>query len=477
MKRKRVTFLSDCESNKRIKRYIDNEFIEECSTDFNTNSGNIIARNIVTNVGSLHATLDNDEARKVSHIFLNTIKKKNLKATNQHASGRCWIFSGLNMFRHAVIHALGLDNFEFSETYIFFWDKFERSNCYLEWINDIVYKGKEIKDEDNLFKYLIDSEKWMSDGGYWSCFANLVEKYGIIPKSAMPETFQSEYSEDMNIVLMDILQSTTSKLSKLSRYNSNRKQIINNTLKQIYNTLVKFLGEPPKTFNWDYITDADTAASIRKLTPVAFKQMLLPDIDLNDFVLLSNIPSKTFKYYTKYVVNNTNNVFEMNKCETINLPIYELKKYARKSLLSGLPVWFAGDIGKGFNPIYSSLNDKLNKKELLFGNTYKMNKEDRIFFSNQKTSHAMTLTGINLDEKNRTTTWQVENSWGFLDNETPGLDGFLCMDDKWFEEYLGQIVIHKKFLSRSIQKILDSEPIIIEPWQSVAPALKILPNY
>lgn len=463
---------NDC---KKFKFTIDDDFLKNCSKEFNNSTTNIIAKNVITNVGFIHATTDHEEVRNISHVFLNSIKKKNLKATNQGASGRCWIFSGLNMFRHNVINALDLDNFEFSETYLFFWDKFERSNCFLQWIDNIVSKDEIINIDDKFFDYLIDNEKWMSDGGYWSNFANLVEKYGLIPKTAMPETFHSEYSEDMNIVITNILQSCAAKLSKLQKNNLERQIIITDTLKQVYNTLVKFLGEPPKKFKWDYTNESGESASIDNLTPPSFKEIVIPGINLYDFALLSNIPSKTFKYYKKYAVDNTNNVVEKSNCEFINLPINELKKYAKKSILAGLPVWFAGDVGKGYNPFHSVLNDKINNDDLLFGNTHKMNKEDRLNFCNQKTTHAMTLVGVNLDNNDYTTTWQVENSWGFYDNETPGLDGFLCMNDNWFNEYLGQVVIHKKFLSRNLQKIIDSEPIHIKPWESVAPALKVSP--
>ena len=475
MKRKTNNKLEE-NCNKKFKFTIDDNFLKNCSEEFNNSTANIIAKNVVTNVGFIHATTDHEEVRNISHVFLNSIKKKNLKATNQGSSGRCWIFSGLNMFRHNVINALDLDNFEFSETYLFFWDKFERSNCFLQWIDNIVSKDEIINIDDKFFDYLIDNEKWMSDGGYWSNFANLVEKYGLIPKTAMPETFHSEYSEDMNIVIMNILQSCAAKLSKLQKNNLERQKIITDTLKQVYNTLVKFLGEPPKKFKWDYTNESGESASIDNLTPSSFKEMVIPGIDLKDFVLLSNIPSKTFKYYKKYAVDNTNNVVEKSKCEFINLPINELKKYAKKSILSGLPVWFAGDVGKGYNPFHSVLNDKVNNDDLLFGNIHKMNKEDRLNFCNQKTTHAMTLVGVNLDNNDYTTTWQVENSWGFYDNETPGLDGFLCMNDNWFNEYLGQVVIHKKFLSRNLQRIIDSEPIHIKPWESVAPALKVSPK-
>jgi bleomycin hydrolase len=471
MKRKSSSNI-DNRSSKKIF-IIDDDFLKKCSEDFNNSNANIIAKNIVTNVGSLHATTDYDVSRNVSHTFLNTLKKKNLKATNQGASGRCWIFSGLNVFRHNVIEALELENFEFSETYIFFWDKFERANSYLQWINELVYKGSKLRNDDNMFKYLVDKEKWMSDGGYWSCFANLVDKYGLIPKKAMPETFQSEYSEDMNDVLMDILHSTSNELYTLSKNDKKRDDIIVKSLQQIYDSLVKFLGEPPKTFTWDFTTEAGESNIIENLDPLSFKNIVAPKIDLKDFVLLSNIPSESFKYNQKYSITNTNNVIEGSKCEFINLPISELKKYSKKSILEGLPVWFAGDVKKGFHPIHSTLNDKITKSELLFGDRYKMTKKDRILFTNQETSHAMTLLGVNLDIKGNSISWQVENSWGFYDNETPGLDGFLCMDESWFDEYLGQVVIHKKFLSRSTLKLLEQEPIEIKPWESLAPALKV----
>lgn len=463
--------------NKKQK-ILDKEFIDSCNNNFYSNNLNLIVKNVITNVGSFHASINHEESTKISHVFLNSIKKKNLKATNQGASGRCWIFSGLNMFRHNVINGLNLENFEFSETYLFFWDKFERSNSYLEWIDEIVYKDSlHINNNDNLFKYLIDKDKWMGDGGFWSYFANLVEKYGLIPKSAMPETYQSEYSEDMNDVLLDILHSATAQLSKIKKNKINqRNNIKNDTLKSIYNTLIKFLGEPPKTFRWDFTTDEGVSESIDNLTPFSFKTLVLSDISLKDFVVLSNIPEKKNTYYKKYCINKSTNVLEGQECEIINLPINELKKFTKKSLLSGLPVWFAGDIRKDFNPILSSLDDKLNDSKILFEKTYNMTKEERIFFLNQQTCHAMTFTGVNLDKKNNTVSWQVENSWGFYDNEIPGMDGFLYMSDKWFDEYVGQVVIHKKMLSRKILNILNSNNVIrIEPWESFAPALTINP--
>ena len=201
--------------------------------------------------------------------------------------------------------------------------------------------------------------------------------------------------------------------------------------------------------------------------------MVLPGIKMEDFILLSNIPSDKFKFFKKYSIKNTNNVLEKNRCEVINVNITDIKLASRKSLLNGMPVWFAGDVGKSFHPLFSTLNDKVFNSDLLLNKGVKINKKDRIFITNQKTTHAMTFVGVNLDKSGKTTSWQVENSWGFYDHETPGMDGFLCMDDDWFDEYVGEVVIHKKFLSRKITKILDEKPIEIEPWESVTPALKV----
>ena len=409
------------------------------------------------------------------------IKKKNLKATDQGGSGRCWLFSGLNIFRHLVIRALNLENFEFSETYLFFWDKFERSNSFLNWFAEYIETNetKENTDENNrFFEFLVEKEKWMSDGGYWNYFSNLVTKYGLIPKSAMPETVHSEYSSDMNDILMDILHSascemTKCKVNKGNKENERINDIIYKTLKNIYNVLVKFLGEPPKNFNWEFINDSEESTIIENLNPMSFKELVLSDIDVSDFVVLVNIPSSKYPYYKNYEIDNTNNVIEKECCKLINLPINELKKYTQKSILKGIPVWFGADVNKHFNPLYSSLNEKLNKDELVFDYKLKMDKENRFLFKNQETCHAMIFTGVNLDYKNKSINWQVENSWGFYDNEELGKDGFLCMTDKWFEEYVGQIVIHKKFLSRNILKILEEEPIHLKPWESMAPAIRI----
>lgn len=448
---------------------VTEEFLEECVDNFHQDPTNVIIRNAVVQVGSLLAATDSEEARNINHVFLNTCKRKDVKATNQGYSGRCWLFAGLNIFRHAIMAALRLENFEFSEVYLFFWDKFERSNSFIQWFID-----NPVEDlDDRYLEWMIDH--FMDDGGWWCFFANLVNKYGVVPKTAMKETYQSDCSEDMNQNLLKIIRATVCYIHKMrNRLNEEGLQNIKEgALKQVFNLLVKYLGEPPKTFDWNFSNEDYEAAAISGLTPAAFTQMTLPNINFHDFVVLSNAPTGVCKFYQKYEINLPHSVVGERPNTFINLPIYELKKYAKKSILNQMPVWFAADVNKGFNPYESAFDENLVKTDLLFGETHSFDKGDRIRFRDIEGNHAMVLTGINVDEKERPTSWQVENSWGYYDYETPGLDGFLYMSDEWFEKYIIQVVIHRKFLSRTIQKVIDQEAEVIQPWDCMAPALFI----
>ena len=230
---------------------VNTNFLSKCEKEFNDDPSNIISRNAIVSVGSILATTNSSRLNNIDHIFMNSIKKKDVKATDQGQSGRCWLFASLNTFRHSIIKTLKLDNFEFSETYLFFYDKLERSNTYLRWFIDT----DNIDINSREFYYI--TRDHMGDGGWWTTFTNLVKKYGLLPKNAMKETYQSSCSSDMNSILEEILQTcsyyiTTNK-NRLSK--EELLSIKEDTMKQVYNTLVKFLGEPPKKFQWSYTNE------------------------------------------------------------------------------------------------------------------------------------------------------------------------------------------------------------------------------
>lgn len=467
MKRSRTYTEEDEEEENDIVNDINPEFINECQSEFNENPTNIIARNAVVAMGSTLSTMNSNRVNYINHVFMNTIKKKNLKATNQGRSGRCWMFSGLNMFRHNIIKALDLDNFEFSETYLFFWDKLERANRYLRWFID----HPDVTHTDDSFKFMVD--EYTGDGGWWNMFANLVTKYGLVPADAMKETFQSDNSEDMNQILNTTLQSCANYLLKNKHLTPEKvEEIREETIKQIYSTLVKFLGEPPKKFRWSYTNEENEPTILENLDPISFMNLIMPGINLKNFVVLTHLPGQ-LKEHKVYEVKYTNNVYEGKNFSFLNLPINELAKYASKSILSGCPVWFAADVRKDFNPYHSALDDKLTNENLVFGDNHDFNKADQITFRHLQANHAMSLIGFNFGLDQKPESWQVENSWGFSDNETPGEDGFLYMSHSWFEKNVMQIVVHKNYLSRTIKKLLNQTPIELDPWDCVAPALKV----
>jgi len=451
----------------RAEELSDNMF-ETFERNFKSDPINTIAKNAVTAVGPQNASLDSDQANKVTHIFLNTLKPDHLRATNQQGSGRCWMFAGLNVYRYLLIRALNLDNFEFSETYLFFYDKLERANFLLQYFID----HPKAKPDDRIINILLSD--YYSDGGYFNYFANLIDKYGLVPKDCMEETYSSGYTSEMNDILNERLVACINRIVQINNKKRPNKDLLlrhkKETMQIVYNCLVKFLGHPPKKFNWLFRTINKEPSVVANMTPLKLYEMV-KQVNAKDFVVLVNIPGK--EYYKMYTVRNCNNMIGGDGCICLNVPMYEISKYSSKQIEQGLPVWFAGDVNKGFGYHKSALNEELYNTDLVFGKPLKWNKEDKIRFGFTSANHAMTLTGVNYDQYGKPTCWQVENSWGYHDHELLGFDGFLSMSHKWFEDNLVQVAIHKSFLSRRLQEILDEEPIVIEPWDYMAPALII----
>ena len=450
---------------------ITNKTLDDWDTKFNKKNLNIICKNALNAMGSMIATTDSSHLNNVDHIFINSIKHPGIHATNQGSTGRCWLFAGMNIFRHKVASAFKLSNFEFSPTYLFFFDKLERANQYLEFF----LKNKDsVKVNNNLFDFYVES--YSEDGGWWNMFANLVNKYGLIPKNAMKETFQSEHSEDMNKVLRDIIQPSANFILQ-NRY---KKGMVNElkkskkkTMEQVYNTLVKYLGEPPVEFRWSFVSEKTNGVIIEKMTPLLFTSLTIGNLDIQkDFSVFANVP--TLKYDNVYNVLHTNNIYGTgDDYKFYNVRMVDVMKYCLKSVLSGVPVWIAADVSKSFNPYHSVLDDRLDNSNLVFGETKPFSKKEQMVFKNLQANHAMTIVGVNLNSKGTPLEWQIENSWGYWNSDVPGEDGFLTMSHSWFMKNLIQVVIKNEFLSRTLLRKVKEHPIDINPWDTVAPALKI----
>lgn len=472
-KRKRVSKDSNEEEKEEAASVLNTPFLTRCEKDFKSDPTNILIKNTVNSVGSELGGVNAQRVNKISHVFLNSVKSKRARATNQGRSGRCWMFAALNTFRHLLMNALNLENFEFSEVYLFFWDKLERANTYLKWFVD----HEDAKPGDRGYDYMLCD--YLSDGGWFNTFANLVNKYGVVPQSAMKETFQSDDSEDMNRIIKEQLDTCVNHMRK----NRNKLSVEalhdlrKSTVQHVYNTLVKFLGEPPKRFEWSFFDADEAPMTITKLTPKRFLDMVAPDMDLHrSFVVLSHIPMQGIEYHKKYRIRHTNNVEEGEVCTVFNVPIDQLARYTMKSISKGCAVWFVGDVQQSFYWMHGALDDQLDAQHLLFGKTVKtaFDKGDRILLRNVQGNHAMAFTGFNVDDAGNPVSWQVENSWGYGDYETPGKDGFLCMSHTWFEKYVTQVSVMRSLLSRSLTRQLNTaETVELNPWDCMAPALRV----
>ncbi len=452
------------------QRVISKLFIEKCRTEFNADPKNILARNAVVTVGPLLAATDSKRSNQVSHVFLSTLKPEHAKASDQESSGRCWMFAGLNILRNFMIHNLNVENFEFSQTYLFFWDKWEKSNMFL--LETIDKADREV--EDRYLTMLFENP--ICDGGYWNMFVNLVNKYGLVPQSAMPETYHSGWSGEINDFLATLLRGVAHKIRRLSREGKSREELLavkEAATQQVFNVLVKYLGEPPTEFDWSF-TDRDYEAhAICGMSPMMFKDMF-QGIDLANFVTLVNFPNKP--YFKKYSIQNSCNVEGGDGFVALNLPMSELKKYTLKTVKEGVPVWFGADVGKGFHPFKQALDDKLIDYDLLLAPREKLSKAERLRVRDSAATHAMTFVGVNFEDEEgrKPNRWQVENSWGrFGDPKVAGEDGFLSMADDWFDEHVYEVIVPKQELSRVLKRHLKQEPIELKPWDCMGAALKI----
>lgn len=426
------------------------QFAEECRGDVACQ----VAKNAVVENG-LKASAKNGEAQRTSrHSF--SVKLKQGAITNQKQSGRCWMFAALNTFRFEVMKKLNLENFEISQNYMFFYDKLEKANFFLESILDTL----EEPTQSRLIAWLLSAP--MNDGGQWDMLCSLVDKYGVVPKYAMPESKASSAAGEMDSVLTVKLREDACRLRSAYANGAKREDLAakkEEMLGEIYRILCICLGEPPKTFDLE-VEDKD-GKFIREcgLTPKAFFEKYV-GLNLNDYISLINAPTQDKPYHRSYSVKFLGNVQEGRQVRYLNLEIEELKKAAIAQMQDGAPVWFGCDVGKYSTRDGGVMDTNVYKLEELLGVKFGMNKAERLDYGESLMTHAMVFQGVNLDEDGKPNRWRVENSWG----EEPGEKGYYVMSDDWFNEYMYQVVVNKKYLSEELLAEYESEPIMLEPW-------------
>jgi bleomycin hydrolase len=376
--------------------------------------------------------------------------------TNQKRSGRCWMFAGLNALRLAVLANCGLKEFEFSQAYPMFWDKFERSNYFLENILETLDEPL----DGRLVSWLLAAP--LNDGGQWDMFVNLVAKYGVVPKYAMPETFHSSESMGMNRLLTAKLREDAARLREA--YARGRRSLAalrqekEAMLAEIYRLLVHFLGEPPSRFDFEYRDKDNAFHRDPGLTPQEFYRRYV-GVDLDAYVSLIHAPTADKPYGRTYTVKFLGNVKGGRDVLYLNVDVATLKQAALQQLMDGEAVWFGCDVGKMSDRESGVLDAALYDYEGVLGVPFRLDKAQRLDYGESRMTHAMVFTGVHVVD-GRPTRWKVENSWG----KESGHEGFFVMSDSWFDAYMYQVVVQKKYLSEELRGALGQAPIVLPPW-------------
>lgn len=369
--------------------------------------------------------------------------------TNQKQSGRCWLFTGLNVLRAQMIAKYGLKEMEFSQNYNFFYDQLEKSNLFLQGIIDTREKPMDDKMVEWLFKNPI------GDGGQFTGVSDLILKYGLVPASVMPETYSSEHTDELNRLLGLKLREFGLQLRETAAKGADAKtlqQQKTDMLGTVYSMLALALGEPVKNFT--YTVNGVT----KEYTPLSFYQELLGnDLDGN-YVMVMNDPSRD--YYQCYEIDYDRHVYDGKNWKYVNLPIEDIKQMAIASIKDSTMLYFSCDVGKFMDRQRGVLDVNNFDYNSLMGTTFGMDKKQRIQTFASGSSHAMTLMAVDLDKAGKPKKWMVENSWG----KDSGYQGHMIMTDEWFNEYMFRLVVEKKYVPSKVLDILKKEPVRLPAW-------------
>lgn len=421
---------------------------------FQADPKNRVARNAVTK-NNIHAVATNrDVVAGTDHTFSHTLHSNDITA--QKASGRCWVFAGLNLFRVTAMEKLGLEKFELSQTYAMFWDKIEKSNFFLE---SIIRTADEPVDGRLLTHLLKDP---IQDGGQWDMFVNLIKKYGVVPKSVMPEAESSTNSRYMNWLITAKLREFAAELRRMHANGAAETSLRARKVEMmavIYRMTAIHLGEPPQSFEWQWRDKDGNFHRDGRLTPQEFYQRYSP-YNLDDMACLIHCPTPDKPFNALYTIDYLGNVVEGDIIRYLNVEMAVFKQAAVEMIKAGKPVWFGCDVGKMLERDLGIMDTHTYDYELLYGTPFTADKTERVMYGHSVMTHAMVFTGVDLDDNGRATKWRVENSWG----DAFGEKGYMVMSDAWFDEYMYEIAVDKQHVPAELLPILETEPTRLPPW-------------
>ena len=415
-----------------------------------------LAQNAAVRNDIIDLAMDWKYFRKIDHTFSDVISGE-MRVTDQKSSGRCWGFAGLNLFRVYLGRKHNLKEFEFSQSYFMFWDKLEKANYFLENVIKTINKPS----NSRLIMHLLDNP--IQDGGQWDMWVNLIKKYGVLPKSEMPESYQSSKSLRMNRMITRKLREFAKVIREAKQNlfsNTDLRAMKTSMLKTVYRMLTIHLGTPPESFSWKIRNKKNEFHRFENLTPIQFFNEHVK-LNLDEYICLINCPMPDKAYNEIYTVEYLGNVIEGQSIKYLNVETSVMKKAGVKSIKNNDPVWFGCDVSKYFHRTLGVMDMELFNYELFYGTNFDLDKASRLEYGDSQMTHAMLITGVDLDSKNRPIKWRVENSWG----NKNGDKGYHIMSDSWFDEYNYEIVVHKSYLPDDLVKIYETKnPVKLPPW-------------
>ena len=427
---------------------IDAAMMESIRTGYKGSAAERAVKNALATTSISTLATNGDNLAMCDTHFSHQVKTKGI--TDQRSSGRCWLFTGLNVLRAKMITKHELKEFEFSQNYLSFYDLLEKSNLFLQGIIDT----RNLPLDDRKVEWLLKSP--IGDGGQFTGVSNLITKYGAVPKSAMPETYQSNNTRDMRMILSLKLREYA--LTLRSAKKAELQSLKTTMLTEIYGILVKCLGVPPTEFEWSRYNSKDELVSTKVYTPKSFYEEFVGEDLESNYVMIMNDPTR--EYGKVYEIDYDRHVYDGENWLYITLPIERVKEIAIASIKDNTAMYFSCDVGKFFDRKKGVLDIANLDYESLFDTTLPMDKRQRVSTFASGSSHAMTLIAVDIDNNGRTTKWMVENSWG----PTSGYKGNVIMTDEWFNEYMFRLVAERKYVPADVLKMLDQKPVLLPAW-------------
>ncbi|MBQ3622621.1 MAG: C1 family peptidase [Bacteroidaceae bacterium] len=433
---------------------ISPEMLTEIAGSYQPTDSEKMLQNVMKSNNVNNVALDRDNQIEMYTYFSNSVNSKGI--TNQESSGRCWLFTGMNVMRAKMIAEQKLGTFEFSQVYNFFYDQLEKSNLFLQGIIDTRKKPFDDRSVEWLFK------NPLSDGGTFTGVADLVAKYGVVPKSVMKETYTSNNTSAFNSLLKRKLREFGIRLRQAWDKGAKEKDLLQmkkEQLKVIYRMLAQVYGVPPTEFTWaPKDADGKYRQEPRTYTPQSFyKEYIGWDLQ-NDYVMLMNDPTRP--YWKSYEIEYDRHMHDGHNWLYVNLPLDDIKAMAIASIKDSTMMYFSCDVGKFLDSKRGLLDIANYDYEALFGTEFGMNKRERIMTYDSGSSHAMTLKAVDLDKDGKPVKWQVENSWG----AGSGFQGTIIMTDEWFDEYMFRLVVDKKYVPSEVLDVLKEKPTMLPAW-------------